>query len=65
MLNNNDVAMATLCDKCFHVLQLALQCKHQKINQAAVDLLQVIVHKLNFRNKVIYNGKSLSCTLIS
>ncbi|VDK70543.1 unnamed protein product [Litomosoides sigmodontis] len=49
-LNNNDVTAVTLCGKCLHVLQLALQCKHQKINQAAVDLLQGLIRNDRFMN---------------
>uniref|UniRef100_A0A158Q8G4 DUF1981 domain-containing protein n=1 Tax=Elaeophora elaphi TaxID=1147741 RepID=A0A158Q8G4_9BILA len=51
MLNNNDLTVVTLCDKCLHVLQLALQCKHQKINQAAVDLLQTLIRDERFMDK--------------
>ncbi|CAG9537287.1 unnamed protein product [Cercopithifilaria johnstoni] len=51
MLNNSDVTMVTLCGKCLYVLQLALQCKHQKINQAAVDLLQTLIRDERFMNK--------------
>ncbi|EFO22407.1 hypothetical protein LOAG_06079 [Loa loa] len=51
MLNSNDVIMVTLYGKCLHVLQLALQCKHQKINQAAVDLLQTLIRDEHFLNK--------------
>uniref|UniRef100_A0A8L7TFT1 DUF1981 domain-containing protein n=1 Tax=Brugia malayi TaxID=6279 RepID=A0A8L7TFT1_BRUMA len=51
ILNSKDVTMVTLCGKCLHVLQLALQCKHQKINQAAVDLLQTLIRDERFMNK--------------
>ncbi|KAL3997839.1 hypothetical protein ACH3XW_12555 [Acanthocheilonema viteae] len=53
MLNNDDITMVTLCGKCFHILQLALQCKHQKINQAAVDLFQTLIRDERFMNKAV------------
>ncbi|VDM98184.1 unnamed protein product [Thelazia callipaeda] len=43
MLNSKDTMKEKLCDECFHVIQMALRCKHQKINQAAADLLQAII----------------------
>uniref|UniRef100_A0A915PMZ5 DUF1981 domain-containing protein n=1 Tax=Setaria digitata TaxID=48799 RepID=A0A915PMZ5_9BILA len=51
MLNSDNVTMITLCDKCLRVLQMALQCKHQKINRAAVDLLQTLIRDERFMDK--------------